>query len=176
MTGPAQQEPLDAGLRAADLTCRVVTVSTRAAAGVYEDLTGPLIVAALTGLGTRVQGPVVVADGDPVEQALHEAVAAGVDAVITTGGTGFTPTDRTPEMTRRVLDLEIPGMSELLRARGVAAGMPLPGSRSAPGTPRGCGPGRRLLPVVPRRRRAATGRWSATSRRRRGRDGVCRSW
>lgn len=124
MTGPAQQEPLDAGLRAADLTCRVVTVSTRAAAGVYEDLTGPLIVAALTGLGTRVQGPVVVADGDPVEQALHEAVAAGVDAVITTGGTGFTPTDRTPEMTRRVLDLEIPGMSELLRARGVAAGVP----------------------------------------------------
>ena len=124
MTGPTQQEPLDAALRATDLTCRVVTVSTRAAAGIYRDLTGPMIVNALVELGATVQGPLVVADGEPVEQALRDAAADGVDGVITTGGTGFTPTDRTPEMTRRVLDLEIPGVSELMRARGVAAGVP----------------------------------------------------
>ncbi len=125
--GPSDQpsdEPLDAGLVAADLTCRVITVSTRAAAGVYPDATGPVIAAALAHLGARVQGPVLVPDGDPVEQALRDAVGDGVDAVITTGGTGFTPTDRTPEMTRRVLELEIPGMAELMRARGVAAGVP----------------------------------------------------
>jgi molybdenum cofactor synthesis domain-containing protein len=116
-------EPLDSTLTAADLRCRVVTVSTRAAAGVYEDLTGPVIVTALTGLGCAVEGPMVVADGAPVEAALRDAIAAGVDAVVTTGGTGFTPTDRTPERTRAVLDLEIPGIAEALRARGVAGGV-----------------------------------------------------
>ncbi len=116
-------EPL-ADLTGPDLRCRVITVSTRAAAGVYADLTGPVIAAALRGLGAAVDAPVVVADGDPVGAALREAVDAGIDAVVTTGGTGFTPTDRTPEVTRAVLDLEIPGIAELLRARGVAGGVP----------------------------------------------------
>jgi len=116
-------EPL-ADLTGADLRCRVLTVSTRAAAGVYEDLTGPVIVGALRGLGATVEQPVVVADGGAVGVALREAVAARIDVVVTTGGTGFTPTDRTPEMTRAVLDLEIPGIAELLRARGVAGGVP----------------------------------------------------
>jgi len=118
------EEPLDARLTAADLRCRVVTVSTRAAAGVYEDRTGPVIAAALRELGCVVDEVVVVPDGAPVETALRDAVAAGVDAVVTTGGTGFTPTDRTPERTRAVLDLEIPGIAESLRARGVAQGVP----------------------------------------------------
>lgn len=122
--GPSAAEPLDAGLTAADLRCRVVTVSTRAAAGVYEDRTGPVIADALAGLGCGVDGVVVVADGDPVEAALRDAVDAGVDAVVTTGGTGFTPTDRTPDATRRVLDLEVPGIAELLRSTGVARGVP----------------------------------------------------
>ncbi|WSS20386.1 MogA/MoaB family molybdenum cofactor biosynthesis protein [Streptomyces sp. NBC_01190] len=95
-----------------------VTASNRAAAGVYEDSGGPLIVAGLAELGFTVDGPRVVPDGDPVGQALREAIAQGYDVVITTGGTGISPTDRTPEVTRAVLDFEIPGIAEALRAAG----------------------------------------------------------
>jgi molybdenum cofactor synthesis domain-containing protein len=102
----------------------VVCASNRAAAGVYEDTTGPLIVEALTGLGFDVTGPVVVPDGDPVGTAIREAVEAGARAVITTGGTGLTPTDRTPEVTRTLLDWEVPGIAEAIRAYGVGAGVP----------------------------------------------------
>ncbi|MFF4408059.1 molybdenum cofactor biosynthesis protein B [Streptomyces sp. NPDC001404] len=98
----------------------VVTASNRAAAGVYEDKGGPLIAAALHSLGFTVDGPLVVPDGDPVEAALRDAVAAGYDAVVTTGGTGIAPTDRTPEATRRVLDQDIPGIPEAIRAEGLA--------------------------------------------------------
>ncbi|MBH5335222.1 MogA/MoaB family molybdenum cofactor biosynthesis protein [Streptomyces pactum] len=98
----------------------VVTASNRAAAGVYEDRGGPLIAAGLTALGFTVDGPRVVPDGDPVEAALREAVAGGYDAVVTTGGTGVSPTDRTPEATRRVIDYEIPGIAEAIRAEGLA--------------------------------------------------------
>lgn len=122
-TAPPSGEPLDRALSAHDLRARVVTVSTRAAAGVYPDATGPVIAGALAGLGCSVDDVVVVPDGDPVEVALRAALADRVDVVVTTGGTGFTPTDRTPEATRRVLDLEIPGIAEQLRAAGLAAGV-----------------------------------------------------
>ncbi|MDR0342648.1 MAG: MogA/MoaB family molybdenum cofactor biosynthesis protein, partial [Nocardiopsaceae bacterium] len=79
-----------------------VTVSNRAAAGVYEDRSGPVLAGLLRDAGCSVDGPLVVADGDPVEGALREAVADGYDVVVTTGGTGLTPGDLTPEMTRRV--------------------------------------------------------------------------
>src|SRR3954463_2003118 len=102
----------------------VVCASNRAAAGVYEDTTGPLIVEALTELGFEVTGPVVVPDGDPVGAAIREAVQAGARAVLTTGGTGLTPTDRTPEVTRELLDREVPGVAEAIRAHGVAKGVP----------------------------------------------------
>ncbi len=96
-----------------------VTVSNRAAAGVYEDRSGPVLVALLRSAGcAAVDGPVVVPDGDPVEAALREAVAEGYDVVVTTGGTGLTQSDLTPEMTRRVLDNEIPGIAEAIRAAG----------------------------------------------------------
>ncbi|MBM9505075.1 MogA/MoaB family molybdenum cofactor biosynthesis protein [Streptomyces sp. KK5PA1] len=95
-----------------------VTASNRAAAGVYEDRGGPLIVAALEKLGFAVDGPRVVPDGEPVREVLREAVAAGYDLVVTTGGTGISPTDRTPEVTRDVLDYEIPGIAEAIRAAG----------------------------------------------------------
>lgn len=93
-----------------------VTVSNRASAGVYEDKGGPLLVAGLTRLGFDVDGPRVIPDGEPVEAVLREAVAAGYDAVVTTGGTGIAPMDLTPEMTARVLDREIPGIPEAIRA------------------------------------------------------------
>jgi molybdenum cofactor synthesis domain-containing protein len=102
----------------------VVTASNRAAAGVYEDTTGPLIVEALKDLGFDVTGPVVVPDGQPVAQAISSAVAGGARAVVTTGGTGLTPTDLTPEMTRPLLDREVPGIAEAIRAYGVAKGVP----------------------------------------------------
>ena len=101
-----------------------VTVSNRAAAGVYEDRSGPVLAELLRSAGCSVDGPVVVPDGDPVEVALREAVASGYDLVVTTGGTGLTPTDLTPEMTRRVIEREIPGLAEALRAAGAAAGVP----------------------------------------------------
>jgi molybdenum cofactor synthesis domain-containing protein len=101
-----------------------VTVSNRAAAGVYEDRSGPVLVRLLAEAGCSVDGPLVVPDGEPVEAALREAVTAGYDVVVTTGGTGLTPGDLTPEMTRRVLDREIPGIAEAIRAGGAAAGVP----------------------------------------------------
>jgi molybdenum cofactor synthesis domain-containing protein len=101
-----------------------VTVSNRAAAGVYEDRSGPVLVSLLRVAGCAVDGPVVVPDGDAVSDVLRDAVASGYDLVVTTGGTGLTPLDLTPEMTRRVLDREIPGIAEALRAYGAAAGVP----------------------------------------------------
>ncbi|MBL1098971.1 MogA/MoaB family molybdenum cofactor biosynthesis protein [Streptomyces coffeae] len=98
----------------------VITASNRAAAGVYADKGGPLIAEGLAELGFAVDGPRVVPDGDPVEAALREAVAAAYDVVVTTGGTGLTPTDRTPEATRAVLDREVPGIAEAIRAEGLA--------------------------------------------------------
>jgi len=102
----------------------VIAASNRAAAGVYEDTTGPIIVAALEELGFEVTGPVVVPDGEPVGEAIRTAVQAGARAVLTTGGTGLTPTDLTPEVTRPLLDREVPGVAEAIRAFGVANGVP----------------------------------------------------
>lgn len=107
-----------------DLRALVVSVSNRAAAGVYADRTGPLLVTALAGLGFAVDGPEVVPDGDPVVEVLREAVASAYDVVLTSGGTGITPTDRTPEMTAEVLDVRLPGIAEALRAHGMAKGVP----------------------------------------------------
>lgn len=101
----------------------VVCASNRAAAGVYEDTTGPLIVEALAGLGFDVTGPVVVPDGRPVGDAILAAVDAGAHVVLTTGGTGLTPTDLTPEVTRPLLDREVPGIAEAIRAQGTANGV-----------------------------------------------------
>lgn len=96
----------------------VVTASNRAAAGIYEDKGGPLISAGLKGFGFEVDGPQVVPDGDPVEAALRAGVDTGYDVIVTTGGTGISPTDRTPEATRRVIDHEVPGIAEAIRAFG----------------------------------------------------------
>ncbi|MEU2771376.1 molybdenum cofactor synthesis domain-containing protein [Streptomyces sp. NPDC007162] len=96
----------------------VVTASNRAAAGVYEDRGGPLVAAGLRGFGFAVDGPRVVPDGEPVTAALRAGVEAGYDVVVTTGGTGVSPTDRTPEATRAVIDYEVPGIAEAVRAFG----------------------------------------------------------
>jgi molybdenum cofactor synthesis domain-containing protein len=102
----------------------VVVASNRAAAGVYDDTTGPLIVAALRDLGFTCGEPDVCPDGEPVGAAVRLAVAGGARVVLTTGGTGLTPTDLTPEVTRPLLDREVPGIAEAVRAAGVAKGVP----------------------------------------------------
>jgi molybdenum cofactor synthesis domain-containing protein len=101
-----------------------LTVSNRAAAGVYPDRSGPVLAELLRAAGCEVDGPVIVPDGGPVEQALEEAIAAGYDVIVSTGGTGVAPMDLTPEMTRLVLDREVPGIAEAIRAVGIAAGVP----------------------------------------------------
>jgi molybdenum cofactor synthesis domain-containing protein len=102
----------------------VITISTRAAAGVYEDKSGPIIAAALDDLGFTVLGPVVVPDGDAVGAALRDAVAAGHAVVITSGGTGVNPRDQTPEQTRTVIERELPQLAAAVARYGVDHGVP----------------------------------------------------
>ncbi|HYH34702.1 MAG TPA: molybdenum cofactor synthesis domain-containing protein [Nocardioides sp.] len=106
------------------LRAEVVVASNRAAAGIYDDETGPLVVEFLRGLGFTVDAPVVVPDGPPVGDALRAAADGGARVVLTTGGTGLTPTDQTPEQTRALLDREVPGIAEAIRAAGLAKGVP----------------------------------------------------
>lgn len=102
----------------------MIVASTRAAAGEYEDRAGPIAVDRLRSWGHEVTDPVVVPDGEPVGEALRAALAEGVDLVLTSGGTGVSPTDRTPEQTAPLLDLDLPGVAEALRRAGVAKGVP----------------------------------------------------
>lgn len=99
-------------------TARVITASNRASAGVYADRGGPIVVEWLRERSYEVPDAVVVPDGEPVAEALRQAVADGVAVVITTGGTGISPTDRTPEATRSVLDFEVPGVADAIRTAG----------------------------------------------------------
>lgn len=98
---------------------RVVIASTRASAGIYEDRCGPLVHAWLEGRGFDVPAPTVVADGDPVRDALRAALDDGVDVVITSGGTGISPSDSTPQATADVLDYQIPGLADAIRRSGL---------------------------------------------------------
>jgi len=116
---------------------QVIVASTRAAAGDYLDRTGPVIDAWLGERGWLVLDRAVVADGDPVGDAIAAAVEAGLDLVLTTGGTGVSPTDQTPEQTLPLLDRQLPGIMEELRRRGTAATPLAVLSRGHAGTARG---------------------------------------
>jgi molybdenum cofactor synthesis domain-containing protein len=100
-------------------SARIVIASTRAAAGVYEDRSGPIIADWLAQRGFVSAQPQVVPDGEPVGQALREAVSAGADIVITSGGTGISPTDHTPAQTAAVLDYQVPGLADAIRRSGL---------------------------------------------------------
>jgi molybdenum cofactor synthesis domain-containing protein len=100
------------------LRALAITVSDRASSGVYADRGGPVLVSLLVDAGCEVDGPLVIPDGEPVEAALRSALSNGYDVVVTTGGTGLSPRDQTPEMTARVLDREVPGIAEAIRAAG----------------------------------------------------------
>lgn len=126
----------------------VVTASNRAAAGVYPDRSGPVLAEALRSAGLEAEGPWVVPDGEPVAQALRRALEAGYDAALTTGGTGLTPGDATPEATRPLLAREIPGIPEAMRAAGREKGVPSAIlSRGLAGIAERPGDGHRMLVV-----------------------------
>ena len=100
-------------------SARVIIASTRASAGVYEDRTGPVIVDWLTQRGYDVPPPVVVADGVAVSRALFAAVGEKVDVILTSGGTGISPTDRTADATADIVDYQIPGLADAIRRSGL---------------------------------------------------------
>ncbi len=104
-------------------TAAVIVASTRAAGGVYPDRTGPVIAEWLRTKGFQVDDVVVVADGDAVGAALQDALPAAA-VVITSGGTGISPTDVTPQQTAALLDYQIPGLADAIRRRGTDAGLP----------------------------------------------------
>jgi len=98
----------------------VLTVSDRSAAELREDVTGPFMVSRLRAAGFDVAGPQVIPDGErSVQDALTEALGTGADFVVTLGGTGIGPRDRTPEGTAPLLTTELPGIAEELRRVGL---------------------------------------------------------
>ena len=141
----------------------VITCSTRAAAGERADESGPRVVAALRAAGFEVDEHVLVLpdNEERIAATIAGLAAAGCRLVVTTGGTGLTPGDRTPAATRRVIDREIPGLAELIRAAGLAStpmaalSRGVVGSRGTslvvnlPGSPRGAEESlAALLPVL----------------------------
>jgi molybdenum cofactor synthesis domain-containing protein len=133
----------------------VVVVSTQAAADPALDRTGPVIAAWLRERSFTVADPVIVPDGGPVADTVGAELLAGARVVLTTGGTGVTPTDRTPEAVAPLLDLELPGIVEEIRRRGLAGAGPtallsrgVAGIATA-GAPAGTGAGGALVVTLP---------------------------
>lgn len=137
----------------------VVTVSDRCASGQREDLSGPVARAALEASGWVVEASLVPDGEASVADAVRAGLSAGARLVVTSGGTGVGPRDRTPEGTRRVLDREVPGIAELLRSasgkphahlsRGVAGVVGRALVVNLPGSPKAVAEGlATLLPLV----------------------------
>ncbi|MBQ2062939.1 MAG: MogA/MoaB family molybdenum cofactor biosynthesis protein [Oscillospiraceae bacterium] len=102
-------------------TARVITVSDRSYRGEREDLGGPLVRQVLTDAGYAVDGVVIVPDeAEQIKAALIDAADADVALIVTTGGTGFSPRDVTPEATIAVCQRLTPGIPEAMRAASMA--------------------------------------------------------
>lgn len=121
-----------AGLTSA--TGAVIVVSTRAASGEREDASAPLFLKWFESQGITALPPVIVPDGPEVTSAIRSAIAQGARLVLTTGGTGITADDVTPEFTRVLLERELPGIPEAIRARGLASTATASLSRGVAGT------------------------------------------
>ncbi|MDP9736835.1 MogA/MoaB family molybdenum cofactor biosynthesis protein [Curtobacterium sp. 260] len=102
----------------------VVVVSTQASTDPALDRTGPVIAAWLRERGFAVAEPTIVPDGGPIAETVSAELLADATVVVTTGGTGVTPTDRTPEAVAPLIDLELPGITEEIRRRGLAGAGP----------------------------------------------------
>jgi cyclic pyranopterin phosphate synthase len=157
----SRDEPVPAPLEVHEAL--VITCSTRSAAGERTDESGPRVVAALRAAGFEVADNALLLpdDEDLIADAIARQADAGCRLVVTTGGTGLTPGDRTPAATRRVIDREIPGLAELMRAAGLAStpmaalSRGVVGARGSslvvnlPGSPRGAAESlAALLPVL----------------------------
>ncbi|WP_295125369.1 bifunctional molybdenum cofactor biosynthesis protein MoaC/MoaB [uncultured Leifsonia sp.] len=116
---PALAPPTDPAAPAAPDAAVVIVASTRAAAGEAADTTGPVIAEWLAVQGLRADVR-VVPDAE-IASAVRTAVAERPRVVLTTGGTGVAPDDRTPEATAAVIDRDLPGLADALRARGAAS-------------------------------------------------------
>ena len=101
---------------------QVITVSDGVSAGTREDVSGPALHTLLTNAGFEVAGPEVVPDRqERISDAIVAAVVAGMDLVVTTGGTGLGPRDVTPQATSMLIDYEVPGLAELMRQVGASS-------------------------------------------------------
>jgi molybdopterin adenylyltransferase len=101
---------------------QVITVSDGVSAGTREDVSGPALHTLLTNAGFEVAGPEVVPDRQQlISDAIVAAVVAGIDLVVTTGGTGLGPRDVTPQATSMLIDYEVPGLAELMRQVGASS-------------------------------------------------------
>jgi molybdopterin adenylyltransferase len=136
----------------------VITISTSVAAGTTEDLSGEALKELAEAAGAEVAATDVVSDDqNAIEKALRHHVADGVELILTTGGTGLTPDDVTPEATRAVIDRDAPGFAEAMRAESLKStpmGMVSRGVSGAagrtliinfPGNPKAIG---QLFPVI----------------------------
>ena len=100
------------------MRCAILTVSTSVAAGASEDRSGLALALAAASIGAEVVAQAVVSDdAGAIEEWLRARVADGIELLLTTGGTGFTPDDVTPEATRAVIDRDAPGLAEAMRAQ-----------------------------------------------------------
>jgi cyclic pyranopterin phosphate synthase len=153
----------DTPLATAEHEAMVVTCSNRSAAGERDDTSGPALVERLRAAGFDVAPDAIVVADDEAQIAslLARLADAGYRLILTTGGTGLTPTDVTPAATRRVIDREVPGLGELMRTAGLAStpmaalSRGLVGARGGalianlPGSPRGAAESLgALLPVL----------------------------
>jgi cyclic pyranopterin phosphate synthase len=122
-SGSWSRKAADAGREPAPKEAVVVACSNRSAAGEREDESGPALVATLRQAGWDVApDPIVVPDEERViADTIAQLADAGHRLILTTGGTGLTPSDVTPAATGRVIDREVPGLSELMRAAGLAS-------------------------------------------------------
>ena len=101
-------------------TASVITVSDRASQGIYEDKSGPAIREMLENAGYTVNNTVIIPDEkNTIEKALLNECEQGIHLVLTTGGTGFAPTDETPEATKAVIEKEAPGIAEYMRQKSM---------------------------------------------------------
>ena len=95
----------------------IITASARASAGIYEDKSGEILKSGLIALGYEVSDVVIVPDDiKQISDAISVALSANVDLIVTTGGTGISPTDVTPEATAPLIQKLLPGIPEALRA------------------------------------------------------------
>jgi molybdopterin adenylyltransferase len=102
------------------VTAGIITVSDRASSGVYEDLGGPALAELVKEFAWTVQAEGIVPD-DPVriQETIRSFAAQGCQVILTTGGTGISPRDQTPEAIRAIMRVELPGFGEIMRAESM---------------------------------------------------------